>query len=330
MIKSIISLLTIISLSYAHNVNANYVCSTHNNNEYNDYVSTDKIIQFNVPIDLEQTNTNNVCLPECEPCFPYTINNYVYNIGYYAECKLTGPDNLKAGLLEEPDEPDEKHSFSSATFTEKSKDFLVNEPDYMLPKLPLDQVYSKNLLGKTGVFESHNTMNKFVSKYKLCIQDHSKVLINKVVIPAIKKALTTNNIMVVSKDYIKDKTHHDSIIEQERKLHDKSLQIIKNRGSIRQQIIKKIKSRLGRKISDKERRIQKFYEEFYRLKYLYKSLLKKYNKELKGYLSAEDEKELEVKRKKVLKQLMKLKSEYNFIHNNINKINHTNGLYTFF
>lgn len=316
MIKSIVSLLTILTLSSAQSVN--YVCSIYNNNnnEYNDYVSTDKIIQFNTPIDMKQTNTNNVCLPECEPCFPYTINNNVYNIGYYAECKLSGPENLKAGLLDEPDE--------------KSKDFLVNEPDYMLPKLSLDQVYSKKLLGKIGVFESHNTMNKFVSKYKLCIQDHSKALINKIIIPAIKKALTTNNIMVVSKDYMKDKTQHDSIIEQERKLHDKTLQIINNRGSVRQQIIKKIKSRLGRKISSKERRIQKFYEEFYRLKYLYKSQLIKYNKELKGYLSAEDEKELEVKRKKVLKQLLKLKSEYNFIHNNINKINNTNGLYTFF
>jgi hypothetical protein len=273
---------------------------------YTDYISSDKIIQFNAPIDLKQTNTDNICLPECEPCFPYTINNNVYNIGYYAECKLSGPENLKAGLLEEP-----------------------YEPDHMLPKLPLDQVHSKNLLGKIGVFESHNTMNKFVSKYKLCIQDHSKALINKVIMPAIKKVLTTNNIMVVSKDVITNMANINSMTEQQ-KLNAKKLDIIKNRGSIRQQIIKKIKSRLGRKISNKERRIQNFYEEFYRLKYLYKSQLRKYNKELKGYLSVEDEKELEVKRKKVLQQLLKLKSEYNFIHHNINKINHTNGLYSFF
>ena len=303
MLKSIIvSLLTILTLSSAHNVNDNYVCTIYNNNVYTDYVSSEKIIQFNAPIDLKQTNTNNVCLPECMPCFPYIIDSKVYNIGYYAECKLSDPENLKAGLLE--------------------------EPDYMLPKLPLDQVYSKNLLGKIGVFESENSMNKFITKYKLCIQDHSKALINKVVIPAIKKVLTTNNIMVVSKDVITDKTHSDSLIEQ--KLNAKKLQIIKNRGTIRQQIINNIKSRLGRKISDKERRIEKFYEEFYRLKYLYKSQLRRYNKELKGYLSAKDEKELEMKRKKVLQQLLKLRSEYNFIHHNINKINHTNGLYTFF
>jgi hypothetical protein len=309
MIKSIIvSLLTILTLSSAENTNANYVCSTHNNNVYTDYISSDKIIQFNVPIDLKQTNTDNVCLPECVPCFPYIIDSKVYNIGYYAECKLSGPENLKAGLLEEPDE----------------------KPDYILPKLPLDQVYSKNLLEKIGVFETDNTMNKFVSKYKLCIQDHSKALVNKVIIPAIKKVLTTNNIMVVSKDVITDQASINSMTEEQNKINAKKLDIIKNRGSIRQQIIKKIKSRFGRKISDKERRIQKFYEEFYRLKYLYKSQLRKYNKELRRNLSAKDEKELEVKRKKVLQQLLKLKSEYNFIHHNINKINHTNGLYTFF
>lgn len=322
MLKTILYLLSIVIFTGA--MNNNYVCTITNNNIMYDYVSPDNMIQFNIPTIMKQTNMNNVCLPECEPCYPYIINNKVYNIGYYAECKLSDSENLKAGLLEEPDEPDEKHSFSSATFTEKSKDFLVNEPDYILPKLPLDQVYSKNLLGKIGVFESNKTTNKFVNKYMLCIQDHSKVLINKVVIPAIKKVLTTNNIMVISKDVISDKKFADTLTEDKHRINAKKLG---TRGSIRQQIIKKIKTRLGRKISDKERRIQKFYEDFYRLKYLYKTQLSKYNRELKGYLSTEDEKELEIKRKKVLQQLLKLKSEYNFIHHNINKINHTNGLY---
>ena len=321
MLKTILSILSILTFTSAINMNDNYVCTTSNNNIMTDYVSSNKNIQFNTPTNMKQTNVNNVCLPECEPCYPYIINNMVYDIGYYAECKLSDAENLKVGLLEEPDV---KLRFSSATFTEKSKDFLVNEPDYILPKLPLDQIYPKNLLGKIGVFESYNTTNKFVSKYILCIQDHSMVLLNKVVMPAIKKVLTTNNIMVISKDVISDKKYADYLPEEQKHNANKLDSI--NRGSIRQQIIKKIKTRLGRKISDKERRVQRFYEEFYKLKYLYRTQLTKYNKELKGYLSAEDEKELEMKRKKVLKQLLKLKSEYNFIHHNINKINHTNGL----
>jgi hypothetical protein len=308
MLKTILSLLSIVTFTGAVNMIDNYVCTTTNNNIMYDYVSPDNMIQFNIPTIMKQTNMNNVCLPECEPCYPYIINNKVYNIGYYAECKLSDSENLKAGLLEEPD-----------------------EPDYILPKLPLDQVYSKNLLGKIGVFESNKTTNKFVSKYTLCIQDHSKVLINKVVMPAIKKVLTTNNIMVISKDVISDKKFADTLTEEKHRINAKKLDTSGSmKGTIRQQIIKNIKTRLGRKISDKERRIQKFYEDFYKLKYLYKTQLSKYNRELKGYLSTEDEKELEIKRKKILQQLLKLKSEYNFIHHNINKINHTNGLYTFF
>jgi hypothetical protein len=80
MLKSIFAFLLTIILS---NALPNYVCTT---SSEIDYYSNNIKDQFNFPSDWKQISTNNTCTYECEPCFPYAINNKIYNIGYHLKC----------------------------------------------------------------------------------------------------------------------------------------------------------------------------------------------------------------------------------------------------
>ena len=274
MLKSIFAFLLTISIS---NALPNYVCTT---SSEIDYYSNNIKEQFNFPSDWKQISTNNTCTHECEPCFPYTINNKIYNIGYHLKCGNV--DNM----IKETD-------------------------DYVAEKLPLNQLLPANLHCKTGIFTAQN-------KYTLCIQDQSKMLINKVVIPALKQAL-------VAAQQAGNPTLIPTVVPTI--THVKPT---KPTLSIRQQLINRIKARMTRNISPRERKIEKFYSKFYRLHYKYLALVRKYNKKLKDDPTDKERALLLQRKNKAMHKLLKLRKEYDFIHQSIKKLNKTDGLYYYF
>jgi hypothetical protein len=274
MLKSIFAFLLTITIS---NALPNYVCTT---SSEIDYYSNNIKDQFNFPSDWKQISTNNTCTYECEPCFPYAINNKIYNIGYHLKCG--------------------------------NVDNMIKETDnYVAEKLPLNQLLPANLHCKTGIFTAHN-------KYTLCIQDQSKMLINKVVIPALKQAL-------VAAQQAGNPTLKPTIVPT-----ITPVKPAKHTLSIKQQIIDRIKARMTRNISPRERKIEKFYANFYKLHYKYLSLVRKYNNKLKDDPTDKERERLLKQKKKAMYKLLKLRKEYDFIHQSIRKLNKTDGLYYYF
>ena len=99
------------------NHNPHYVCTSLKDDT--DYYTYNKNMQFNFPQSWTQISTNNTCTYDCEPCYPYVVDNKVYNIGYHAHCRMTEIESQKLGLYDD---------------TEISPKQII--------KLPLENIYS--------------------------------------------------------------------------------------------------------------------------------------------------------------------------------------------